>query len=69
MTSKSHTRRVKVLWRQLVGSRPEALVRYATADRFDAAHWWRNSTDAQAVTREWFGMLNAWVGFPVGATR
>ena len=69
VTSKSHTRRVKVLWRKLVGSRPEALVRYATANPFDAAHWWRNSADAQAVTREWFGMLNAWAGFPVGSTR
>jgi uncharacterized SAM-binding protein YcdF (DUF218 family) len=69
VTSKSHTRRVKVLWRKLVGNRPEALVRYAAADPFDAPHWWRNSTDAQSVTREWFGMLNAWAGFPVGSTR
>ena len=36
-------------------------------DPFDSAQWWRNSTDAQTVSREWFGMLNAWVGFPVGA--
>jgi uncharacterized SAM-binding protein YcdF (DUF218 family) len=64
VTSKSHARRVKVIWRILVG-RPEVVVRYATGDPFDPARWWLNTADAMAVSREWFGLLNAWARFPV----
>ena len=69
VTSKYHTRRVRVLWRALVGSRPELVVRYTPADPFDAARWWRTSEDMRSVWREWFGLLNAWAGFPVSSER
>jgi uncharacterized SAM-binding protein YcdF (DUF218 family) len=65
VTSNYHTRRVKVLWRKLVGQHPEAIVRYTPDDGFEAGRWWRDSADAMAVAREWFGLLNAWLGFPV----
>ena len=65
VTSSYHTRRVKSLWRKLVGDHPEAIVRYTPDDGFEAGRWWRDSADAMAVAREWFGLLNAWLGFPV----
>ena len=69
VTSMYHTRRVKVLWRVLVGDRPQAIVRYTSGDPFDAAHWWRTTPDAMAVSREWFGILNARSRFPVKTQR
>ena len=65
VTSNYHTRRVKALWHASVGSLPEAIVRSAPDNTFDAQHWWRDAADAMAVSREWFGLLNARAGFPV----
>jgi uncharacterized SAM-binding protein YcdF (DUF218 family) len=64
VTSKYHTRRVKILWRALTPSKIEAIVRYDN-DPFDPLHWWRKTGDAMAVSREIFGIANAWVGFPI----
>jgi len=64
VTSSYHTRRVKALWRAL-DQRPKAIVRSAPGEAFDAEHWWRDAADASAVSHEWFGLLNAWAGFPV----
>lgn len=69
ITSKYHTRRVRVLWKSLVGDHPQAIVRFAARDPFEPEHWWRTSSDAMAVSREWFGLLNAWAGFPVSSSR
>ncbi len=65
VTSPEHTRRVKVLWRKLVGDQPTAIVRAAFQDPFDKDHWWRNTRDTYSVVREWMGLMNAWVGLPV----
>jgi uncharacterized SAM-binding protein YcdF (DUF218 family) len=65
VTSKYHARRVRALWRMLVGTRPEAVVRYTPDDPFDPHRWWKTTRDAMAVSREWFGLLNAWIGFPL----
>ena len=62
VTSKSHTRRVKALWRRLVGNHPAAVVRYATDDPFEPAHWWHRRAAALTVTREWIGLLSVWIG-------
>jgi uncharacterized SAM-binding protein YcdF (DUF218 family) len=69
VTSMPHTRRVRTIWKVLVGARSEAIVRYTRADPFDASHWWRNTQDALAVIRETFGLLNAWAGFPLRPRR
>jgi uncharacterized SAM-binding protein YcdF (DUF218 family) len=69
VTSKPHSRRVRATWRALVGDSPHAIVRHATADPYDADHWWRRTRDALAVSREVFGLLNVWAGFPVRAGR
>ena len=62
VTSKVHTRRARTLWRKLAGAQGRAIVRGASGDSFDGAHWWRNTTDALDVVREILGLLNAWTG-------
>ncbi|MGA2133201.1 MAG: YdcF family protein [Bryobacteraceae bacterium] len=68
ITSKFHARRVRVVWQALAGGLP-AIVRYASDDPFDAGRWWLNTGDAMAVSREYFGLMNAWAGFPVRSER
>jgi uncharacterized SAM-binding protein YcdF (DUF218 family) len=65
VTSPQHTRRVRALWRQIAGRDAILIVRAAHEDPFDADHWWRNTSDALAVTREILGLLNVWAGLPV----
>jgi uncharacterized SAM-binding protein YcdF (DUF218 family) len=69
VTSKYHTRRVKIIWRALIGTRAEALIRYTPDDPFEPRRWWRNTADALSVSREWFGLFNVWAGFPVSSER
>jgi len=65
VTTKPHTRRVKAIWKRLVGNSPRLMVRYASQDGYDGAHWWRRTSDALDVVRELLGLANAWAGFPV----
>ncbi len=65
VTSKPHTRRVRTIWRKLVGAEPHMMVHYADDDPYDGAHWWRHTRDALDVLRETMGLLNAWAGFPL----
>lgn len=65
VTSPQHTRRVRALWRKLVGNDLRLIVRGAPQDGFDADHWWRSTRDTYAVVREILGLLNAWMGLPV----
>jgi uncharacterized SAM-binding protein YcdF (DUF218 family) len=65
VTSPQHTRRVRALWRKLVGDEPRVIVRAAWDDPFDADHWWRTTADVLAVVREAMGLLNVWAGLPV----
>lgn len=65
VTSKAHTRRVRLLWRRLAPDRGRAIVRAASGDPFDPRHWWRNTSDALEVVREVLGLLNAWAGLPL----
>jgi len=67
VTSPQHTRRVKTLWRKLVGENPRAIVCAAHQDPFDADHWWHDTQDTFSVVRELMGLTNAWLGFPVRA--
>jgi uncharacterized SAM-binding protein YcdF (DUF218 family) len=69
VTSKAHSRRVRAIWSTVVGSSPRAIIRYAGEDPYDAGCWWRNTRDALDVSREVFGLLNVWAGFPVQPDR
>jgi uncharacterized SAM-binding protein YcdF (DUF218 family) len=65
VTTKAHTRRVRLIWRKRVGAKPRAMVRYARDDDYEGAHWWRTTADALDVVREVLGLANAWSGFPL----
>ena len=66
VTSRSHTRRVRALWKKIsAGHRRRLIVRAAPDDYFDASHWWRTTNDALSVVREYLGLLNAWAGLPL----
>jgi uncharacterized SAM-binding protein YcdF (DUF218 family) len=65
VTTKPHTRRTRTLWRILTRDESRAIVRAASTDPFDAAHWWRSTRDALDVVREVLGLMNAWAGLPL----
>ena len=65
VTSKYHTRRVRAIWRAVVGEKPRAIVRYAYEDSYDPARWWKNTQDAKHAMQENLGLLNVWAGFPL----
>lgn len=65
VTTKAHTRRVRLLWRKLAAGQGRAAVRAAAGDPFDPRHWWRTTSDALDVVRETLGILNAWAGMPL----
>jgi uncharacterized SAM-binding protein YcdF (DUF218 family) len=67
VTSKVHTRRTRALWRKLSQNSGIAVVRAASGDPFDPAHWWRTSGDALDVVRELLGLLNLSAGLPLRA--
>ncbi len=68
VTTKAHTRRVRLLWRKLASKQTRAIARAASDDPFDPRHWWRTSSDALDVVREVVGLLNAWAGLPLTRT-
>jgi uncharacterized SAM-binding protein YcdF (DUF218 family) len=65
VTTKVHTRRVRLLWRKLASGNGFAIVRAASGDAFDPRHWWRTTSDALDVVREVLGILNVWAGLPL----
>jgi hypothetical protein len=65
VTTKVHTRRVRLLWRRLAPGQGRAIVRAASSDPFDPRHWWHTTSDALDVVREVLGLLNAWAGLPL----
>jgi len=69
VTTKAHTRRVRLLWRRLAPRQNRAIVRAASGDPFDPRHWWRNTSGALDVVREVLGLLNAWAGLPLHPAR
>jgi uncharacterized SAM-binding protein YcdF (DUF218 family) len=69
VTSKVHTRRVRILWRRLAAYRGKAIVRAASDDPFEPNRWWRTSRHALDVVRELLGILNAWAGMPLRSVR
>ncbi len=65
VTTKAHTRRVRLLWRRLTPGQSQAIARAAAGDPFDPRHWWRTTSEALDVVREVLGLLNAWAGLPL----
>jgi uncharacterized SAM-binding protein YcdF (DUF218 family) len=69
VTTKAHTRRVRLLWQRLAAGQGRAIVRAASTDPFDPRHWWRTTSGALDVLREVLGLLNAWAGLPLHPAR
>jgi len=65
VTTKAHTRRVRLLWRKLAAGKGVVIVRAASGDSFDPRHWWRTTSDVLDVVREVLGILNVWAGLPL----
>jgi uncharacterized SAM-binding protein YcdF (DUF218 family) len=65
VTTKAHTRRVRLLWRKLASGNGVVIVRAASGDAFDPRHWWRTTSGALDVVREVLGILNVWTGLPL----
>jgi uncharacterized SAM-binding protein YcdF (DUF218 family) len=65
VTSKYHARRVRVIWKALVGDAQPVLIRYTRDDPFDPDTWWRATGTSKRVLYEWLGLMNAWAGFPI----
>jgi uncharacterized SAM-binding protein YcdF (DUF218 family) len=65
VTTKAHTRRVRLLWRKLASGNGVTIVRAASGDAFDPRHWWRTTNGALDVVREVLGILNVWAGLPL----
>jgi len=65
VTSKPHTRRVRLIWNRRVGDDPRAIIRYVSDDSFDPGQWWRTTADALDVVREVLGIANVLAGFPL----
>jgi uncharacterized SAM-binding protein YcdF (DUF218 family) len=65
VTSPQHTRRVRALWKKLVGGNLTLVVHAAYEDPFDADHWWRNTRDVFSVARETLGLMNVLASLPV----
>jgi uncharacterized SAM-binding protein YcdF (DUF218 family) len=63
VTSPVHTRRTRIIWRKVVGSHPQAIVRAAASEPSDPAHWWRATQDVEAVFHEILGLINTYLGF------
>jgi len=69
VSSKTHSRRVRATWSEIIGASPRAIVRYASEEPYNPEQWWRNTRAALEVSREAFGLLNVWTGFPVQPDR
>jgi uncharacterized SAM-binding protein YcdF (DUF218 family) len=65
VTSKFHTRRVRLTWNYVSNGRSQAIVRAAGQDPFDPTRWWRERRFVLSVVREYLGLINYYAGFPV----
>jgi len=67
VSSKYHTRRVRLTWSYVTHGQATAIVRGAENDPFDPLHWWSQRRFALSVVREYLGILHVYAGFPIAA--
>lgn len=65
ITSKVHTRRVKLTWQALAPENYRSIVRYAREDPYRPNDWWQHTGGIQGVVHEAMGLINLWAGFAV----
>lgn len=65
VSSKYHTRRVRLTWQYVTAGQSQPIVRAASGDPFDPERWWHQRRFALSVVREYLGLINYYAGFPV----
>lgn len=66
VTSKAHSRRSAEIWNYLSRGGPKIIVRWAKQDPFVVDGWWERRGFAFVVLREYLGLMNLWLGLPMG---
>lgn len=67
VTSNYHTRRTAAIWSYLTNGQMKGLVRWTRRDTsFDAATWWKGRNSIRYLVNEYMGLINYWLGFPLG---
>jgi len=67
VTSNYHTRRTAAIWSYLTNGQTKGLVRWTRHDTsFDAAIWWKSRNSIRSLVNEYMGLINYWLGFPLG---
>ncbi len=67
VTSNYHTRRTAAIWNYLTDGQIKGLVRWTRSDpSFDPATWWKHRQSIKHLVNEYMGLINYWLGFPLG---
>lgn len=67
VTSNYHTRRTAAIWNYLTDGQVKGLVRWTRNDpSFDPATWWKDRQSIKHLVNEYMGLINYWLGFPLG---
>ena len=67
VTSNYHTRRTSQIWNYLTDGEVKGIVRWTRSDTsFDTAKWWKNRNSIKYLVNEYMGLINYWLGFPLG---
>ena len=67
VTSPTHTRRVREMWRRLAWPLDELTVRYTRYEptKMQLEGWWERKEEQRMVIREVGGLVDTWLGFPM----
>lgn len=65
VTSPTHTRRVRAIWRILARPGQRASVHHIDRERFEPDRWWQTKRDRRRVRHEIGGLAYAWLCLPV----
>ncbi len=67
VTSNYHTRRTAAIWNHLTDGQVKGLIRWSRSDpSFDTTTWWKNRRSIRFLVNEYMGLINYWLGFPLG---
>ena len=62
VTSKQHSRRLRMLWQRIAPGGLTAIVRPSASDPFNPDAWWTNTEDGQATLHELVAITALWLG-------
>ncbi len=67
VTSNYHTRRTAAIWNHLTDGQVKGLIQWSRSDpSFDTTTWWKNRNSIKYLVNEYMGLINYWLGFPLG---